>query len=354
MSRLMKKTSAKSGLPPGSLVYIGDKKEERPIISIINYNEKHYSEEIVEDISQCAIPKEQGGIAWINIDGIEDTEFIQQVGNKFNLNYLLLEGILNTDQRPRFEDYEEYIFILLKMFYYDMENRQIVAEHVGLVFGDNYLISFQERKEDVFEPIRNRIRKDIGRIRKTRADYLAYALIDAVVDNYFVVMENIDYHIEEIEEKLITAPTPGITQKIHDFKREMLFLRKSAWPLREVVGSFERSDSKLIHQSTGMYLRDLYDHVIQVIEYIEIFQDMLSGLLDLYLSSVSNRMNEIMKVLTIISTIFIPLTFVAGVYGMNFTYMPELEWRIGYPAVWAVMVVIAFSMVLFFKRKKWL
>ena len=335
-------------------MHIGEKKMEKPIISIIKYDQDSFYEEKVDNITEISITKDQKEITWVNIDGTDDIEFIEQVGNHFCLNGLLLESILNTEQRPRFEDYEEYIFVLLKMIYCSLESDEIIVEHLGIVFGDNYVISFQEREMDVFDPVRHRIRKSIGRIRRARADYLAYALIDAVVDNYFIVIEKIDNHIAGIEEKLMMDPTTEITGKIHILKREMLFLRKSSWPLREVVGALERSDSKLIHKSTGIYLRDLYDHVMQVIEYVEIFQDMLSGLLDLYLSSVSNRMNEIMKVLTIISTIFIPLTFLAGVYGMNFDYMPELGWLYGYPLVLMVMIAIVIFMIAFFKRRKWL
>jgi len=354
VSRLIKKISANAGMPPGSLIHIGDKRIEDTVITMMKYNLTEFEEKQIKDISGFPSVDDSSSIIWINIDGIDDIEFIEDVGRHFNLNHLLLESILNTEQRPRFEDYEDYIFVLLKMFYYDDKKRQIVSEHVGLVFGDNFLLSFQERNQDVFDTIRNRIRKDIGRIRKSRADYLTYTLIDAIVDNYFIVIEKIDDHLEGIEENLLSSPDTEVTQKIHNLKREMLFLRKSAWPLREVVGAFERSDSKLVHRTTGIYLRDLYDHVIQVIEYIEIFQDMLSGLLDLYLSSVSNRMNEVMKVLTVISTIFIPLTFIAGVYGMNFTYMPELQQKMGYPIVLTVMIIIAIGMLIHFKKKKWL
>jgi magnesium transporter len=279
---------------------------------------------------------------------------IEQLGKHFSLHPLLLEDILHTEQRPKMEDFGEYLFFVLKMLYLEEGRHEILAEQVSLILGSNFVISFQEREGDVFKYVRERIRNSKGRIRKVGADYLAYALIDAIVDNYFIILERLGETIEELEEELVTNPVSDTLQTIHHLKREMIFLRKSVWPLREVISALERGESPLIQESTGVYLRDLYDHTIQVIDSVETFRDMVSGILDIYLSSVSNKMNEVMKVLTIIATIFIPLTFIAGIYGMNFEYMPELSWRWGYPAVWFVICAIFITMLAYFKRRKWL
>jgi magnesium transporter len=240
------------------------------------------------------------------------------------------------------------------MLYYDDITNEINSEQVSIIFGQNFVISFQEKEGDVFNPIREMIRTGKGRIRKMGADYLAYSLIDAIVDSYFIILEKLGENIEDIEDTMIANPTPETLQAIHRLKRKMILLRKSVWPLREVVSAIERSDSSLIQKPTRIYLKDVYDHTIQVIDTVETFRDVLSGMLDVYLSSISNKMNEIMKVLTIIATIFIPLTFIAGVYGMNFEYMPELKWQWGYPVIWFVMLIIGISMLAYFRKKKWL
>jgi magnesium transporter len=261
---------------------------------------------------------------------------------------------MNTGQRPKMEDFGDYLFIVLKMLHYDEKKDETKTEQVSLVLSSKYVLSFQEDEGDVFDSIRERIRTDRGSIRKRRADYLAYSLIDAIVDNYFMVLEKIGEKIEDIEDELIKNPTPAVLQTIHHLKRELIFLRKSVWPLREVISRLERWESPLIDKSIDIYLRDVYDHTIQVIDSLETFRDTLSGMLDIYLSSVSNRMNEVMKVLTIIATIFIPLTLIAGIYGMNFRYMPELESPWGYPMVYVVMLAVCAVMLVYFRRKKWL
>jgi magnesium transporter len=267
-----------------------------------------------------------------------------------------LEDILNTDHRPKVEDFGKYIYIVLKMLSYDNANNEVVSEQVSLVLGSNFVLSFQEdiTSGDVFNPIRERIRTDGSQIRTMGADYLAYSLMDIVIDNYFVVLETLGERIDDIEEELVTNPASQTLQGIHNLKKEMLYLRKSVWPLREVIYSLERSESQLVTKTTAVYLRDVYDHTIQVIDTIETFRDTVSGMLDIYLSSVSNRLNSVMKVLTVIATIFMPLTFLAGVYGMNFRHMPELEWTWGYPVVLLVMFSVGISMLVYFRKKKWL
>jgi magnesium transporter len=279
---------------------------------------------------------------------------VEKIGTHFGIHPLIMEDILHTGQRPKGEDLGDYLFIVLKMIYHDEEKDEVIGEQLSLILGPNYVISFQEREGDVFNPIRERIRNAKGRIRKAGADYLAYVLVDAIVDHYFAILEELGGTIESLEEELVTNPRPETLQTIHTLKRELIFLRKSVWPLREVISGLEREESPLITEPTGIYLRDVYDHTIQVIDTIETYRDMVSGMLDIYLSSLSNRMNEVMKVLTMIATIFIPLTFIAGIYGMNFKFMPELEWHWGYPMALVVMLLIVGSMFIYFRRKKWL
>ena len=354
MPRFIKKVSRKRGFSPGALVHIGSKKVEKARIRITDYDEKQLQETEAAAVEECFPFKDKPTVTWINIDGIHDVNIIENIGKYFGAHPLVLEDILNTEQRPKMEDFESYVFLVLKMIHYDEKKSELIVEQISIVLGQNFVISFQEREGDAFNPVRERIRSGKGRIRKMGADYLAYALIDAIVDSYFVVLEKFGESIEDIEKELIAQSGMETLQAIHALKREVIFLRKSVWPLREVVSTLERGESPLIGKSTGIFLRDLYDHTIQVIDTIETFRDMLSGMLDLYLSSVSNRMNEVMKVLTIIATIFIPVTFVAGIYGMNFEYMPELRVHFGYPVALLAMLAIGASMLIYFKRKKWI
>jgi magnesium transporter len=354
MPRLVRRRSVKSGLPPGTLIHIGERKTEKPRITIIDYDETQFKEKEAKKIEECFPFKDKPTVTWINVDGIHQVEIIEKLGSHFGLHPLLLEDILNTEQRPKMEDFGDYIFVVLKMLYYDGKGDEIEAEQVSLILGSNFVISFQEREGDVFDPIRERIRQGKGRIRQAGADYLAYALLDAIVDSCFLILETLGERIEDTEQQLATNPVPATVQLIRKLKKEMIILRKSVWPLREVVSGLERCESALIQKSTGAYLRDVYDHTIQVMDTVESLRDMVSGMLDIYLSSISNRMNEVMKVLTIFAALFIPLTFVAGIYGMNFQFMPELGWRWGYPMILIVMASIAAGMLGYFRRKKWL
>jgi magnesium transporter len=354
MLRFTKKVSKKTGLSPGTLIYVGEKKTETVRMQVIDYDEGNLEERELQSIDECFPYKDKASVTWINIDGLHEVDIIRKIGEHFGLHPLILEDILHTEQRPKMDDLEDYLFIVSKMLSYDDEEDQIKAEQFSLVLGKNYVISFQERVGDIFNPIRERLRKGKGLIRKMGPDYLMYALIDAIVDNYFLILEKIAEKVEEFEEGLITDPRPELLQSIHRFKRELIYLRKSVWPLRESISSLERGDSSLIQEKTFIFLRDIYDHTIQVIDTIETFRDIVSGMLDVYLSSVSNRMNEVMKLLTLIATIFIPLTFIAGIYGMNFKCMPELEWSWGYPVTLLVMVIIGGIMLLWFRRKRFL
>ena len=352
--RLVKKVSKKAGLVPGTLVFVGEKKAEKVKITIIDYDETHFEEKEARTVEECFPFKETPTVTWINIAGLHEAEVIEKIGKRFDMHPLLLEDILHTEQRPKMEDFGGYVFIVLKMLQFNKERKEIEAEQVSLVLGSNFVISFQEQEGDVFNPVRERIKNAKGRIRKAGADYLTYALLDAIVDNYFIIMENLGENIEELEEELAIDPSPKTLHTIRILKREMISLRKSIWPLREVISALQRGESPLIQQSTNIYLKDVYDHTIQVIDTVESFRDMVSGMLDIYLSSISNKMNEVMKVLTIFAAIFIPLTFVAGIYGMNFEFMPELEWRMGYFTALAVMGGIAGGLLIHFKRKKWM
>jgi magnesium transporter len=354
MPRFIKKTSKKAGLPPGTLVHIGERKTETAQITLIDYDETQFTQEQVKTVEECFPFKDKPTVTWINIDGLHDVKIIEKLGSHFNLHPLLLEDILNTEQRPKMEDFGDYIFLVLKMLRYEDKTKQIEAEQVSLILGPNWVITFQEREGDVFNAVRERIKKGKSRIRKMGSDYLTYALVDAIVDNYFIILEEFAEAIEDTETELATNPTRETLQTIRTMKREMVFLRKSVWPLRELVSSLERGGAPLIHESTGIYLRDVYDHTIEVIDTVESFRDMISGMLDIYLSSISNRMNEVMKVLTIFAAIFIPLTFLAGVYGMNFEYMPELKWHWGYFGVLIIMASVASVMLVYFRRKRWL
>lgn len=354
MSRFFKKMSHKAGLPPGTLVHIGERKAEEVKITIMDYDQTAFQEKEVQTIEECFPFKETPTVTWINIDGLHQVDIIEKIGSHFGIHPLIQEDILHTGQRPKMEDFDTYILVILNMLHYDEEASTIKTEQISIILGPNFVISFQEMEGDVFNPLRERIRTAKGRIRRMGVDYLAYSIIDSVVDHYFILLEKCGEQIELLEEELALNPQPETLQAIHNLKQEIIFLRKSVWPLREVISGLERVESSLIHDNISMYLRDLYDHTIQVIDSVETYQDILSGMIDLYLSSVSNKMNEVMKVLTIFASIFIPLTFMAGVYGMNFEFMPELKVWWAYPALWGAMITVAVSLLTFFKRKKWL
>ncbi len=354
MPKLIKKRSKKAGLPPGTLIHIGEKKTEELKITVIDYDETNVQEREIKRIEECFLLKDKRMVTWINLDGLHQIEVLEKLGECYGIHPLVLEDVLNTDQRPKMEDYGEYVYVVLNMLSYNDKSNEILTEQVSLILGSNFVFSFQEREGDVFDPVRERIRMGKGRMRRMGADYLAYALLDAVVDNYFIILERLGERIELLEDKVVSQPKPETSQAVHHLRREMIFLRKAVWPLRDVINGLERGDSPLIQQSTGIYLRDVYDHTVQAIDTIETYRDMLSGMLDIYLSSISNRTNAVMKVLTIIATIFMPLTFLAGIYGMNFKFMPELEWRWGYPFIWSVMIGIGVFMLIYFRKRKWL
>jgi magnesium transporter len=354
MPRFIKKQLRKAGASPGTLIHIGEQKVDETRMTLIDYDEEHLQERVLDSIEEAFPLKDLPTVTWINIDGLHQLDIIEKVGQHFNIHPLVLEDIVNTGQRPKTEEFEDFIFVVLKMLHYNKNSEKIGSEQFSLVLGSNFLLSFQEIQGDVFKTVRERIRKPKSRIRKAGCDYLAYALIDAIVDHYYLILEKLGENIEALEEDLLENPSPEILQTLHEMKREMIYLRKQIWPIRELINSLVKGESSLINESTGLFFRDIYDHTIQIIDTIESYRDILSGMLDIYLSTLSNKMNEVMKVLTIIATIFIPITFVAGIYGMNFKFMPELEWRWGYFMVWAIIIVVAGIMLWFFKKKQWL
>ena len=349
-----KKSLKKVGLPPGTLVFTGERKLDKTSMSVIDFDESRFEEKNLEKIEDSYCYKDTPTVSWININGIHNVDIIDSIGKHFGIHSLVLEDILNTDQRPKMEDYGSYLYLVLKMISFDENTKEIKIEQVSIILTERCVISFQETEGDLFDTIRNRLRNNKGRIRKMGSDYLAYSLMDAVVDGYFVALENLGEKVEELQEVLISDPTSHTLQEIQHLKREILFLRRSVWPLREMIGALERLESPIVHDDLEIYLRDLYDHTIQVIDTVESLRDMLSGMLDIYLSGISNRMNEVMKVLTIIATIFIPLTFLAGVYGMNFRDMPELSWAWAYPMLLIAMATIGIIMTIYFKHRRWI
>ncbi len=354
MPRFIRRVSKKTGLPPGTLMAMGEKRRDKVRISIMDYDEHQFTEKEVGAVEETFPFKDKPTVTWVNVDGLHDTDAIERIGMHFGLHPLILEDIVTTSQRPKMEDFGDYVFLVLNMLCRDPDRDEVRAEQVSLVLGSNFVISFQEVEGDVFNPVRERIRTSKGRVRRMGADYLAYALMDAVVDNYFIILEAFGEEIESIEDELVANPTPDKLETIHGLKREMIFLRKSVWPLRELINGLQRGESALVTEGVTVYLRDVYDHTIQVIDTVESFRDMVSGMVETYMSSISNKMNEVMKVLTIIATIFIPITFIAGIYGMNFENMPELHWPWGYFGALGIMAAVTIAMVVYFRRKGWL
>lgn len=353
MRKLLRKRSHKAGLQPGSLVHIGEVRQAAPRTEIITYDPDGIRVEHPDLEAACILPLREPSVTWVNVEGIGQLTLLKALGNCFGIHPLVLEDIANTEQRPKAEEYDHYLFVVLKVL--TPVSGGVNCEQVSFLLGGNWLLTFQEGLEgDPFGPVRDRLQNGQGRLRSQGADFLAYSLMDVVVDNYFLVLEKVADSIEALEEEVMRAPSQRSLAEIYRLKRELLFIHKAIWPLREVVSSMLRRESSLVKEQTRIYLRDVYDHTVQVIETLETLRDMLSGMLDIYLSTVSNRLNAIMKVLTIITTIFMPLTFIAGLYGMNFKYMPELASPWGYPAVLLLMAAVTVGMLVFFRRKKWL
>ncbi|HRX02073.1 MAG: magnesium/cobalt transporter CorA [Anaerolineae bacterium] len=347
--------SSKAGMPPGSMVHIGQRRVETPRVSLAHYNASEYREQDISDLAASIPFLDKTATTWLNVDGIHQTEVVARIGEYLGLHPLLLEDLVNAAQRPKFENYGNCLFFVLKMLTYDPDGHSVDAEQVSIVLGADYVLSFQEGSSgDVFDPVRARLKAGGTRIRSGGADFLAYSLMDAIVDHYFVVLERFGDDFEALDEQLVNDPSSDTLNKIYQLKRQLVMVRRSIWPLREVVNALERDQTPLLRPEIHIYLRDLYDHTIQVIETVETMRDVIAGMLDIYLSSVSNRTNEIVKFLTIFGSIFIPLTFLAGVYGMNFHFMPELGLRWAYPGFWLITIVIISALLFYFRRKRWI
>ena len=354
MARFFKKREETKGLSPGSLVFVGNKKVENARIRVIDYDGSQLKENELKEIAEGAEFKRTNTVTWINVDGLHDLSLMKEIGDTFELHPLLLEDILNTGQRPKLEEFENCLFLVVKMLRYDKEKQMIISEQLSMVLGQTFLLTFQEQPGDVFEPVRKRIRKQNARIRASGIDYLAYALLDCVVENYVFIVERLGEQIEDMEEEVLKKADSAVMEKINAFKHEMNFIRKTVRPAREAIIQLSKLDSEMIHDQTIPFLKDLQDLVTQAAEAIDVYRDMLSDHLNLYNSVVGNRMNDIMKVLTIFAAIFIPLTFIAGIYGTNFEYLPELKFKYSYFVFWGVMIFVAAAMLLFFRKKKWL
>jgi magnesium transporter len=354
MSATTKVRSSKSGLPPGTLIHIGESSNRPVRITVNEYTAERHSEKVIDSLGESYYYPDDAAVTWIDVEGLHEVELIRKVGDQQGLHPLVLEDIVNTGQRPKLEDYGDYLYIVLKMIH-TKERTDILIEQISMVVGPRFVVTFQEGLQgNVFAPIRERLRSGKGRLRSMGADALAHTLMDFIVDSYFAAVEYMGEAVSVVEEAVVRRPSDETVRQIYHLKRRMIELRRAVWPAREVLAALERRESPLIGPEVAVYLRDVYDHTIQVIDTLEAYREMISGLLDIYLTSLSNRMNEIMKFLTIVGTIFIPLTFIAGVYGMNFQFMPGLQWRWGYFAALGLMALVALMMLLFFRRKRWL
>lgn len=351
--KIRKKTSAKIGLPPGSIFHVGEQKIEKVKITLTEYDEKKVETFEINSVEEIDPYTDTPQVTWVSVSGLHDTELIKQIGEKFNIHPLVLEDILNTETRPKIEMTDDYIFIAMKMLTYNSNESQIDTEQVSFILGNSFVFSFLEKSDNIFNPIKDRITNNYGRVRKQASDYLFYALMDVVVDQYFLLLEQIEQNIESLDDEVITNADRSQIEKIYNLKNKMLLTRRSLWPLRELFTRLIREESKLINKKIVPYLRDLLDHTMQITETIELQREITNGLMETHLSMMSYKMNEVMKVLTIIATIFIPLTFIVGVYGMNFPNMPEMKWPWAYFALWGVMIGLSLLMLYFFKKKNW-
>jgi magnesium transporter len=346
--------SLKSGLPPGTLIHIGESSSRPVRVTVNEYTAERHDEKVIDSLGESYYYPDEEAVSWIDVEGLHEVELIRQVGDRQGLHPLVLEDIVNTKQRPKLEDYGDYLYVVLKLIR-PQGDGDIAIEQVSIIIGSRFVITFQEGLDgNIFSPIRERLRSGKGRLRSMGADALAHSLVDFIVDSYFAAIETTGEAVNDVEEAVVRRPSEETVRRIYRLRRRMIELRRAVWPAREVLSALERRESPLISQEVALYLRDVYDHTIQVIDTLEAYREMVSGLLDIYLTSLSNRMNEVMKFLTIIGTIFIPLTFIAGVYGMNFQYMPELRWSWGYYGILAFMALVALVMLLFFRRKRWL
>ena len=348
-----KKASSKIGLPPGSIVYLGEKKIDKVTIKVTEYDEAGSETYEIKSAEEIDPFTDTPQVTWISVCGLHETDFLKQVGEKFKIHPLVLEDILNIDTRPKIEITDDYLFIVMKLVLFNPDQKILETEQVSFILGRSFLFSFSERKDEIFNPIKDRITSQLGKIRKRGSDYLLYALMDIVVDHYFLALEKVEERIELLDDEVINRTEKSHIESIYNLRNLLLHIRRSVYPLREIVNQLIKDDSDLLDESIEPYLRDLYDHTIHITETIEQQREITNGLMEIYLSMMSNKMNEVMKVLTVIATIFIPLTFIVGIYGMNFPNMPEMNWPWAYYAVWGVMIAVVGAMIFFFRKKNW-
>ena len=348
-----KRKLKRAGAPPGTLEYTGERRLETPQLLRIQYNPNQL-DTTKNPTGEDAFSTPPEVVTWFDLMGLHDVKLIEQVGQRFSIHPLVLEDILHTQQRPKFEEYGDDAFVVIQSLIYDTATHELNAEQIAIYFGINFIITFQENEDDTFRAVRERLEVSSGRIRSRKSDYLAYALIDNVVDNYFEVLDRFEERMEQLEAEITNSPTRGTKEAIYHLKFQMLAMRKAVMPLRDAVNKFSRCEGTAVDESTGIYIRDLYDHVLRIADLTETYRDMLNGLIELYHSELSLRMNNVMQVLTVITTIFVPLTFIAGVYGMNFDNIPELHFKNGYFYLWGFMIAIAIALLFYFKKKRWL
>ncbi|MCK9379833.1 MAG: magnesium/cobalt transporter CorA [Sulfuritalea sp.] len=346
--------AAKVGLPPGALIHLGERKTDQPTITLIEYSDTELIEYCFTSIEEAKTHATRLPVLWLNVHGLHEPEVMAEIGHRFKLHPLVLEDILNTNQRPKIDDYGDYLFMVARFFEVDSDSHEITSDQVSLILGRDFVLTFQERPSGRFDPVRERLRQDRGQIRKLGADYLAYSLLDAVVDRYFTILEDIGERTEELEDMMLERPKPGSLQMVHQLKRETLSLRRSVWPLREVINSLTRADDRFFRPETRPYLRDIYDHTVHAIESLEANRDVIGGMLDIYLSAVSNRVNQEVRALTVVAIIFMPATLISGIFGMNFKIMPPLDWPNGFLIALGLMAVVATTLSVIFWRRRWL
>ena len=346
--------AAKVGLAPGTLIHLGERKTDQPTITLVEYSDSELLEYCFTSVAEAKAHTPRLPVLWLNVHGLHEPAVMAEIGRRFNLHPLVLEDILNTNQRPKVDDYGDYLFMVARFFEIDSDNHQISSDQVSLILGRNFVLTFQERPSGRFDPVRERLRQDRGQIRKLGADYLAYSLLDAVVDRYFTILEDIGERTEELEDMMLERPKPGSLQAVHQLKRETLTLRRSIWPLREVVNSLTRADDRFFRAETRPYLRDVYDHTVHAIESLEANRDVISGMLDIYLSAVSNRVNQEVRALTVVAIIFMPATLISGIFGMNFKLMPLLDLPAGFFIAIGMMATVATTLSIVFWRRRWL
>jgi magnesium transporter len=354
MSESLSSVSKKSGLAPGTLVHVGEVHEHPHSIIVTNYNQASLEQRTIDSIKELLPYKITDSVTWVMVEGLKEVAIIDAIGQYFDIHPLVLEDILNTHQRTKFEEYPDYLYFVLKVVSLGKGSFNIEYEQISILVLKSFVFTFMEKPDGLFKPILNRLANEDSHLRNAGSDYLAYMIMDAVVDEYFTLQDAFDEQIELIEDELLIQPSVDTLMTIQKIRRELIFLRKTVSPLRELLAAIRRSESPLFDERTKRYFADIYDHSIRIIEAVESYRELISGMLDIYLSSVSNKMNETMKFLTVFASIFIPLTFIAGVYGMNFEYMPELRWKWSYPTLWAVFIGTAVSLLIYFKKKKWL